>query len=96
MHSFHLPPPSTIKVWHLFSMTLLCILVAPMGPCSATHQLQQGALLALHCRYYKLLHLCLLWLAVAGDQIHFATDYFKSTVGTTGYCSLHSCFVTSV
>ena len=55
-----------------------------MGPCSATHQLQQGALLALHCRYYKLLHLCLLWLAVAGDQTHFATDYFKSTVGPLG------------
>ncbi len=65
-------------------MTLPCIIVAPMGPCSATHYLQQVALLALFCQCYEMLHLYLLSLAVAGKQTHFASDYFKITVGTLG------------
>ncbi len=84
MQSFELPPASSIKVWRLFVMTLPCIIVAAKGPCSATHHLQHGALLALHCQCYNGLPLYLFLLCLAGEQTHFVSDYIKTTVGTLG------------
>ncbi len=37
-----------------------------------------------HCQFYNGLPLYLLSLAAAGEQTHFVSHYFKTTVGTLG------------